>query len=245
MANERPPKHVSTAWDFDGSAPGPSAQGASYPNGTSPTDDDEPLPDSPPKSPQKRPPQQHGGDDDDEPLPADPRSATPPDASLPPMESRPGMTAILRNTTPNPATEPLEAVSGRSSVSEGLDVRSPSYEVAQEEGDQHRTLTMWKGLQAHVKTMQGGKARQGCTWYTNVVKGSQVVSSVLSYLHSRDEPQYRSATREQATGIAQMLADQNMLIPANDFAMDGVSDSPKCFFYVSGTAAEGAVGLVR
>jgi hypothetical protein len=30
--------------------------------------------------------------------------------------------------------------------------------------DQHKTLTMWKGLQAHVKSIQGTKVRQGCTW---------------------------------------------------------------------------------
>lgn len=141
---------------------------------------------------------------------------------------------------------------------------------------------MWKGLQAHVKTMQGGKARQGCTWYVLTLLsilaasdiahtvGTQMLSkgvkssarcfrtsilvtsrSIVLPLASRFVPIVLAASTSssriqlQATGIAQMLADQNMLIPANDFAMDGVSDSPKCFFYVSGTAAEGAVGLVR
>jgi hypothetical protein len=47
----------------------------------------------------------------------------------------------------------------------------------------------------------------------------------------------------QATGIAQMLADQAMLIPGNDIARDGVSDSPNCLFYISGVALDGAVGL--
>jgi hypothetical protein len=41
-----------------------------------------------------------------------------------------------------------------------------------------------------------------------------------------------------------MLADQSMLIPANDHAIDGVTDTAKCLFYISGAATEGAVGLV-
>eukprot|EP00038_Savillea_parva_P007270 m.168947 g.168947 ORF g.168947 m.168947 type:complete len:334 (+) comp13029_c0_seq1:77-1078(+) len=134
---------------------------------------------------------------------------------------------------------------------EALKVRSPSYDQAHQAMDnaesnaQHKALTMWKGLQAHIKNMPTGKARQGCTWYNNVVKGNQIVSYVLMYLHSRPEEKYKQASRHQAVGIAQMLADQSMLIPANDHANDGISDSPKCFFYLSGIAAEGAVGLIR
>lgn len=159
------------------------------------------------------------------------------------------------DVSPQPTTPPTEnevqstvstTLQQPTSASSNVAVAEPAavQNAAAPADDQHSSLTMWKGLQMHIKSIQGGKARQGCTWYTNVVRGSMLVTSVLAYLHGRQEKKFQEASREQATKITQMLADQRMLIPANDIARDGVSDSRRCLFYISGTAAEGAVGLV-
>jgi hypothetical protein len=61
--------------------------------------------------------------------------------------------------------------------------------------------SQWKDLEAHFRRIETHDKFRGFRRHRDCFTGHQAVTHTLTFLHSRDEPKYKSAGRENAIGI--------------------------------------------
>lgn len=83
------------------------------------------------------------------------------------------------------------------------------------EPTQYKALSMWKGLQEHVKNIKTTCKRRRFKKYKSAVSGREITSHVHEYLLTRPEEKYSRANRGQAEQVAEMLYKQGLIISAH------------------------------
>ena len=75
------------------------------------------------------------------------------------------------------------------------------------------SLLKWRDMEADFITIACKEHTRNLKKVRNCFTGSEAVSKVLAFLHTREEDRFRSASRPQALKLAQKLLDQRLFAP--------------------------------
>lgn len=92
------------------------------------------------------------------------------------------------------------------------------------------SLYFWKDMEANLRAMpQLRVVRVKRKRYTNSLSGAAAASRVLAFMHGHSMERFRTATRENAVKICEMLVTQRTLLPLKN-STKGFVDSARTFY---------------